>query len=145
MSYRSPDACKTCDGRGVVELTGKRSAACPTCGGQRTVYQDRKVEVSIPAGIENGKKLRVPGGGVRGTKGRAGDLFVIVKETPHPKFKRKGADLEVEIEVDYLAAALGVKCPGANFEIKWHDANSCRYPEWSGIAIEREGADETRF
>ena len=107
LSYRSPDACRTCDGRGVVELTGKRSASCPNCGGQRTVYQDRKVEVSIPAGIENGKKLRVPGGGVRGTKGRAGDLFVIVRESPHPKFKRKGADLEVEIEVDYLTAALG--------------------------------------
>lgn len=67
----------------------------------------KKVEIKIPAGIGDGKKLRVPGRGVVGPNGRAGDLYVVVKEAPHPNFKRKGEDLETEVLVPYTVAALG--------------------------------------
>jgi len=65
------------------------------------------VEVTIPAGITHGKKLRVPGRGSVGSNGKAGDLYVVVHERPHPKFRRKGDDLETEIEVPFTVAALG--------------------------------------
>lgn len=137
LTYQAPDACKTCDGFGQVETktsqtcamcngTGRtRSifgsqpclscggrgvlgfATCPTCKGSRTEPTTKRVEVKIPAGIADGKKLRVPGRGVVGSRGRAGDLYVIVRETPHPKFKRRGDTLETEVEVPYFLAALG--------------------------------------
>lgn len=73
----------------------------------------KKVEVKIPAGFPEGKKLRVPGRGIMGTGGRAGDLYVMIKEIPHERFTRQGDNLEVEIEVPYHLAALGgeVKVP----------------------------------
>lgn len=95
-------ACPVCGGSGRSNLE-----KCPTCGGAATITAQRKVEVTIPAGIADGKKLRVPGKGSAGSSGRAGDLFVIVRERPHPTFKRKGDDLEVEVAVPYTLAALG--------------------------------------
>lgn len=107
LTYNTPDACPQCDGRGVVQLTGGRPGQCPQCNGNGTVAKPRRVEVSIPAGIPDGKKLRIPGGGVRGTGGKSGDLYVLAKAMPHKIFKRKGDDLETEAELDYLDAALG--------------------------------------
>lgn len=73
----------------------------------------KKVEVNIPAGVADGKKLRVPGKGVIGSNHRAGDLYVVIKETPHPQFRRNGDSLEVDVDVPYTVAALGgeVKVP----------------------------------
>lgn len=108
LTYRTDDACSTCDGSGAVQLTGGRqSGKCPTCGGRGTVSHSRKVEVKIPAGIIEGKKLRVPGGGVRGSQKRAGDLYVVAKIAPNPLFKRNGDNIETLVEVDYLDAVLG--------------------------------------
>lgn len=107
LTYRTDDVCPNCDGIGVVQLTGKRTGQCPQCHGRGTVSTPRKVEVKIPAGIPEGKKLRVPGGGVRGSGNRAGDLYVLAKVAPHPQFKRNGDNLESIIEVDYLDAVLG--------------------------------------
>ncbi|MDR3692361.1 MAG: DnaJ C-terminal domain-containing protein [Fimbriimonas sp.] len=67
----------------------------------------KKVEVKIPAGISDGKKLRVPGKGAAGQNGKAGDLYVSVKWAPHSTFKPVGESLEVEIPVPYTTAALG--------------------------------------
>lgn len=138
LSYQSLDACKSCDGRGVVHLRTNRRCPtcggtgrirgllgmqqicnecqgtgqsnierCPSCKGEGAVPTNKRVEVTIPAGISDGKKLRIPGKGVIGTGHRAGDLYVVVKVLPHPVFKLNGDNLEVEVEVPYTVAALG--------------------------------------
>lgn len=100
--------CEECEG------TGKTSAEkCPTCKGAGSLPETKRVEVKIPAGITDGKKLRVPGRGSKGSNGRPGDLYVVIKEAAHKIFTRKGPDLELNLEVPYLTAALGgdVKVP----------------------------------
>lgn len=106
LAYRVLDACETCRGTGQVAARGG-AAACPSCGGRGTVENPRRIEVTIPPGCEDSKKLRVPGGGSRGSNGRRGDLFVTVRVRPHPVFKRVGGDTEVELEVPFPVAALG--------------------------------------
>jgi len=94
--------CQTCGGSGVTSIE-----ACPTCKGSGTLATTKKVEVKVPAGVTEGKKLRVPGKGVVGSGGRAGDLYVIIKEVPHPKFRRNGENLEVDADASFTTAALG--------------------------------------
>jgi DnaJ-class molecular chaperone len=104
----------------VVEVTleevdkgSKRTLTYQTMDAQRTrgdvatVPTTKKVEVTIPAGIQDGKKLRVPGKGQAGANGKAGDLYVVVKWAHHPKFQVVGDNLEVEVPVSYEKAALG--------------------------------------
>jgi len=100
--------CDMCGGTGQTSVE-----ACPTCKGSGTIATTKKVEVTIPAGVTDGKKLRVPGKGVIGSNGRAGDLYVVVKEIPHSKFRRTGDNLEVDVDVPFTVAALGgeVKVP----------------------------------
>lgn len=137
LTYQANDACKSCDGTGYVRMrapqacrackgtgqqrtifgvsgcpecqgTGKTTLEmCPTCRGGGTVPTNKRVEVKIPAGIQDGKKLRVPGRGVIGANQRSGDLYVVVKEIPHRQFQRKGDDLLVEIQVPFSVALLG--------------------------------------
>ncbi len=78
-----------------------------TDGSITTIPKTREVTVTIPKGIDEGKKLRVPGMGGAGLRGRAGDLFVAVVYKSHPRFKKVGEHLEVEVDVDFLTAALG--------------------------------------
>ena len=104
----------------VVEVTleevdqgGKRTLTYQTMDAQRTrgevatVPTTKKVEVTIPAGIQDGKKLRVPGKGQAGSSGKAGDLYVVIKWATHPRFGLVGDNLEVEVPVSYETAALG--------------------------------------
>lgn len=86
---------------------------CPTCQGGGTLATTKRVEVKIPAGIAEGKKLRVPGKGVIGSNGQAGDLYVVIRELPHETFRRKGDGLECDVETPYFIAALGgeIKVP----------------------------------
>ncbi len=100
--FGMPQACQACAGTGQSTLE-----SCPTCGGNGVMTAQRKVEVKIPKGIADGQKLRVPGGGARGSNGRNGDLYVIIREEKHPHFTRRGADLEIEIDVPFTMAALG--------------------------------------
>ncbi|MBL8088611.1 MAG: J domain-containing protein [Chthonomonas sp.] len=95
-------ACPECDGTGNSTLE-----RCPTCRGTQTLPTTRRVEVSIPAGMQSGKKLRVKGRGSAGANGRTGDLYVSVIELPHSTFHRKGEELETEVSVPFARAALG--------------------------------------
>jgi DnaJ-class molecular chaperone len=94
-------------------LTYQTMDAQRTPNGITTIPTTKKVEVKIPAGIADGKKLRVPGKGAAGANGRAGDLFVTIKWADHPGFRPHGENLEVEVPVPYTTAALGgeVKVP----------------------------------
>ncbi len=72
-----------------------------------TVPTTKRLEVKIPAGIADGKKLRFPGKGAAGANGKGGDLFVGVKWARHPRFTPKDGALEVEVPVSFTTAALG--------------------------------------
>lgn len=95
-------ACPVCGGLGSIA-----SDMCPTCKGHATMPNTKRVDVKIPAGIRDGSRLRVAGQGATGAGGRKGDLYVLIHEQKHPKFRRVGDDLETDAEVDYVLAALG--------------------------------------
>ena len=94
-------------------LTYQTMDAQRTPNGITTIPTTKKVEVKIPAGISDGKKLRVPGKGAAGANGRAGDLYVTVKWAEHPSFRANGENLETDVPVPYTVAALGgeIKVP----------------------------------
>ena len=91
---------------------GKRSLALtidePGPGGVMQRKQ-KNFEVTIPPGIQDGKRLRLGGQGGRGAGGAAGDLFLKIKIAPHPVFRVNGADLEADLPVTPWEAALGAK------------------------------------
>jgi molecular chaperone DnaJ len=97
--------CPQCGGAGQVV-----SDPCPTCSGQGRVEKVRQVRVPIPAGIEDGTRVRLTGQGEGGRRGgAAGDLYVVVSVQEHETFVRDGADLHVEVEISALLAALGTE------------------------------------
>ncbi len=121
----SPQVCVGCGGMGVVQRSAgffSLQATCPTCGGRGRVIRDpcagcsgsgraardHEITLRIPAGIEDGTRLRVSGEGEAGETGAPpGDLFVEVHVRPHPFFERDGADLLCEVPVSFARAALG--------------------------------------
>jgi DnaJ-class molecular chaperone len=108
LTYTVEDACPQCNGTGAVQMNkGGARAMCPRCNGTGAVANTHRVEVKIPAGIGDGKRLRVPGRGAKGSNGKAGDLYVVARELPHKEFKRVGEDTETEAEVPFTTAALG--------------------------------------
>jgi molecular chaperone DnaJ len=95
--------CDKCRGRGRVITT-----PCPQCGGAGSAVDDVAVTVEIPAGIEDGSRLRVPGrGGAGEPGGRPGDLYVEVRVIPDKRFERHGADLVHRARLGMAEAALG--------------------------------------
>jgi molecular chaperone DnaJ len=95
--------CPRCAGTGrIVEHP------CHTCGGSGSVRRTREFSVKIPAGVQDGARIKVSGRGEAGSAGAgAGDLYVAVRVTPHRLFGRRGADLTIDLPVSYPEAALG--------------------------------------
>jgi molecular chaperone DnaJ len=82
--------------------------ACPTCRGAGETQVERKVKVTIPAGIDHGQTLRVPGQGQAGRRGgHSGHLYVTVDIAEDARFERQGQDLLHELRVPFPVAALG--------------------------------------
>jgi molecular chaperone DnaJ len=72
------------------------------------VQKNRKINVKIPPGVENGQHLKLRGQGDAGGQGaESGDLYVGIKVKPHPKFQRMGSDLLLETPISYTQATLG--------------------------------------
>ena len=95
--------CDRCGGRGRIVVD-----PCPECRGGGSVTQDLEVAVEVPAGIEDGSRIRLTGRGAAGEPGApAGDLYVEVAVEPDERFIRHGADLVHRIEVGVAEAALG--------------------------------------
>jgi molecular chaperone DnaJ len=88
-------------------LTYQTMDAMRTREGISTVPTTKKVEITIPAGIQDGKKLRVPGKGGAGANGKAGDLYVTIKWASNSQFKFVDDHLEVEVPVPFTVASLG--------------------------------------
>jgi molecular chaperone DnaJ len=123
----SPTACATCGGRGQIHRNQgffTMAAPCPRCRGAGQVIEspcgtckgggktEEKVEIAIniPAGIEEGVRLRVANEGDAGDAGAPrGDLYCIVRELEHKAFQRNGADLICELPFSYTQLALGDK------------------------------------
>jgi molecular chaperone DnaJ len=96
-------ACPQCGGRGMVVET-----PCPTCAGTGTEVRPRQVKVRIPAGVDDGQRIRVKGrGGPGRSAGPAGDLWVTVRVAPHDMFGRKGRNLTLTLPITFAEAALG--------------------------------------
>ena len=95
--------CPTCNGTGqVIE------DPCQTCGGAGRVQKEKTLKVTIPAGVEDGTRIRLAGEGEAGAKGGgAGDLYIFVAVAPHRMFRRDAADLHIRVPIPMATAALG--------------------------------------
>jgi DnaJ-class molecular chaperone len=103
FNIQSTEVCPTCQGTG--ETAGK---VCITCSGQGSVPRNKRIQVKIPAGVDNGSKIRVAGEGQPGIGGGPrGDLFLVISLKPDSTFERKGDDLYVDLDVDLVEAMLG--------------------------------------
>jgi molecular chaperone DnaJ len=121
----NPIQCETCHGSGQVRVTqgffqlqqtcprcrgsGKIvKNPCDTCLGQGRVRRTKTLSVKIPAGVDNGDRIRLGGEGEAGRNGGpAGDLYVEVRVRPHEIFEREGENLSCEVPVSFATATLG--------------------------------------
>ena len=95
--------CPGCYGRG--KIVGE---VCFTCGGRGQINTTRKIAVNIPAGVDDGTKIRVHGQGKEGLAGgAAGDLILVIRTAGHHFFKRKGSDIYCEVKINVIGALLG--------------------------------------
>jgi molecular chaperone DnaJ len=124
---RASDTCGTCQGAGKVRAQQGFflvERACPTCGGAGrlvrnpcricqgagTIQRERSLEVQIPAGVEDGTRIRLSGEGeAGGPGGQPGDLYVHVAVKPHDMFQRDGANIFCRVPVRMTQAALGAE------------------------------------
>jgi DnaJ-class molecular chaperone len=105
ISLREPVACSTCQGTGTV-----RGRTCPTCAGSGFTTELKTIEVRIPAGVQEGTRVRVGGKGQPGSNGgKRGDLYLFVKIKPDPVFRREGSDIHVTLPVYPWEAVLGAE------------------------------------
>jgi molecular chaperone DnaJ len=95
--------CPACQGRGqVIE------DPCPSCSGSGRVARERTLSVNIPAGVEDGTRIRLAGEGEAGVRGGpAGDLYIFLSIEAHQFFQRDGADLHCRVPISMVTAALG--------------------------------------
>ena len=121
----APETCPQCRGRGqvidsqgflMITSTCQRCGGegrvvrhpCSTCEGSGLVLVEDRLQVSIPAGVEDGSTLRLGGRGeVSPRGGRTGNLYVSIRVLPDPRFERDGADLHAEVDITFAQAALG--------------------------------------
>lgn len=95
--------CGTCQGRGKVIRK-----PCNKCGGRGSVHAKRKLDINIPAGIEDGQRIRLQGEGEAGDQGGPkGDLYIFVTVDEHELFERDGPNLYARAPVPFCKAALG--------------------------------------
>lgn len=103
LQLQSPKVCPTCQGTGYI-----RDTICPTCSGAGIVNRSRTLEVTLPAGVATGSRVRITGQGSPGENGGpTGDVYLLVTVRPDPRFEREGDDLRVEVDVPVTTAALG--------------------------------------
>jgi len=95
--------CPSCQGRGEVI-----DDPCPACSGSGRVMKERTLSVNIPAGVEDGTRIRLAGEGEAGHRGGpSGDLYIFLAVKPHEFFQRDGADIFCKVPISMITAALG--------------------------------------
>jgi len=137
-----PETCQHCQGSGQLNVeqntpfgrvvnkrvchhcngTGKQiKEKCETCHGRGKVKKQKKIHINIPAGIDNGQQIRVPGKGEPGANGGpAGDLYVVVQVKPHEFYQREGDHIFCDMPITYSQAALGdeIEVPTVHGKVK---------------------------
>jgi molecular chaperone DnaJ len=109
--------CPSCHGRGQVI-----DDPCGSCAGSGRVTRERTLSVNIPAGVEDGTRIRLAGEGEAGIRGGPpGDLYIFLSISSHPFFQRDGADLHCRVPVSMVSAALG-----GDFEVPTIDGGKTR-------------------
>ena len=134
-----PQQCPTCRGRGRVRaqqgvFTVERTChachgagqvidkPCKACTGQGRVRREKTLKVAIPAGVEDGTRIRLSGEGEAGTRGGpAGDLYVFLSVRRHQLFEREGADVHCKVPISMVQATLG-----AGIEVPTLDGKAAR-------------------
>src|SRR6202161_4508678 len=134
-----PHTCKTCAGHGSVRAQQVFFAierTCPTCqgrgqtidnpcdrcAGSGRVTRERTLSVNVPAGVEDGTRIRLTSEGEAGMRGGPpGDLYIFLTVKPHPFFQREGADLHCRVPVSMVTAAMG-----GEFEVPTIDGGKTR-------------------
>lgn len=113
VMFQTITTCRTCGGRGRTV-----DQPCPDCGGRGEAEREEALTVRIPVGVEEGTALRVPGRGLpsREPGGRPGDLFVVVRTAPDPRFERDGADLWHTDAISVADAVLGTSLETATLD-----------------------------
>lgn len=107
FNIQSTETCPVCRGTRVV--AGK---SCANCSGLGMLARNKRIQVKIPAGVDNGSKIRVAGEGQPGSGGGPrGDLYLVISVKPDQLYERKGDDLYVDIDVELVAAILGGEVP----------------------------------
>ena len=95
--------CPNCQGRGQ-----SIDSPCASCAGSGRVTRERTLSVNIPAGVEDGTRIRLAGEGEAGVRGGpSGDLYIFLSIGAHPFFQREGADLHCRVPVSMVTAAVG--------------------------------------
>jgi molecular chaperone DnaJ len=109
--------CPACQGRGQVI-----DDPCPSCAGSGRVTRERTLSVNIPAGVEDGTRIRLAGEGEAGVRaGPSGDLYIFLAISAHPLFQRDGADIHYRVPISMGMAALG-----GDFEVPTIDGHKTR-------------------
>ena len=109
--------CHTCHGAGQVI-----DKPCRSCAGQGRVRRDKTLKVNIPAGVEDGTRIRLTGEGEAGARGGpAGDLYVFLSVRRHQLFEREGADVHCRVPISMVQATLG-----GNIEVPTLDGKMAR-------------------
>jgi molecular chaperone DnaJ len=134
-----PNTCATCQGHGKVRQTqgfftiervcpacqGRGQVIedpCPSCAGSGRTTRERMLSVNIPAGVEDGTRIRLAGEGEAGVRGGpAGDLYIFLSLGAHAFFQRDGADLHCRVPISMVTAALG-----GDFEVPTIDGSKTR-------------------
>jgi molecular chaperone DnaJ len=129
-------ACPECGGRGQIKMGGgpmsfgRRcprchgsgrvpSQPCPACQGRGITEKLEKLNVKIPAGVDDGSRIRLAGKGGAGQGGAPpGDLYIVIKVRPHPRLERRGQDLYLEVPI-----TVGEGMNGASIEVPTPDGS----------------------
>ena len=103
MQMQSTATCPTCSGRGKIVKN-----PCNTCRGKGKVRRNQKIKVKVPAGVDAGQSIRIPGEGSVGSNGGPnGDVYVEFSIRRHPIFRRERMDVLCEVPITFTQAALG--------------------------------------
>ncbi|MCM8710403.1 molecular chaperone DnaJ [Clostridium sp. SYSU_GA19001] len=116
-SFVSVNTCDKCGGKGKL-ITDP----CPTCKGTGKERKHRKIKINVPAGVDTGNVIPLRGHGEHGVNGGPpGDLYVNIRVSSHPTFKRKGFDIYIDRHISFAKAALGceLKVPTVDGEVKY--------------------------
>ena len=135
--------CPKCNGQGKIRVTQQtpfgqfaQTKTCDRCGGSGKIVENpcsncqgtgkvnrrRQLTINIPAGVNDGSKLRMSGEGEAGEKGaRSGDLYIIINVESHEIFDRKGDDIYCEVPINFVQATLGdeIKVPTLDGKVKF--------------------------